>query len=70
MTEKELKKPTFIHLDVNTEYSIGKSVVRIEQLLDQCLNDEIQLLVLQIMVIYFLLIKFTKVQLRKESNPS
>ena len=41
MTEKELKKPTFIHLDVNTEYSIGKSVVRIEQLLDQCLNDEI-----------------------------
>ncbi|MBC8227226.1 MAG: PHP domain-containing protein [Gammaproteobacteria bacterium] len=41
MTEKELKNPTFIHLDVNTEYSIGKSVVRIEQLLDQCLNDEI-----------------------------
>ena len=41
MTEKKLKNPTFIHLDVNTEYSIGKSVVRIEQLLDQCLNEEI-----------------------------
>ncbi len=41
MTEKNIKNPTFIHLDVNSEYSIGKSVVRIDELLDECINEGI-----------------------------
>ena len=35
MTEKE---PIFVHLDVNSEYSIGQSVIRIEDLLNKALQ--------------------------------
>ena len=37
MTKKE---PIFVHLDVNSEYSIGQSVIRIEDLLNQSIEYE------------------------------
>ena len=35
MTKKE---PIFVHLDVNSEYSIGQSVIRIEDVLNKSLE--------------------------------
>ena len=33
------EEPSFIHLDVFSEYSIGQSIIRIESALDKCFED-------------------------------
>ena len=36
MKNETINNSDFVHLDVNTQYSLGQSVVRIENLIDLC----------------------------------
>ena len=34
----KMNSPSFVHLDVNTQYSLGRSIIRQDQLIDACID--------------------------------
>ena len=61
------KEPIFVHLDVNSEYSIGQSVIRIEDLLNKSLQYQMPALGIADNNYLFAAFKFYKLAIEIES---